>query len=185
MKYKQVEKFTDAEVLVGIARNKAARQALLEHFLKFLDDGDGYEQSEVIQLINDLWGRKRNRREGDLTVIDNVPDADSLIETLFKDSSRPIAARMSAAYCLPNSWQYDIQRFMLDVTTNNLIAVKNRQNWELLDKALSYLESTADATALSALKSQTNGPKWKVAKVTEVTRKIESRLSPRTKNNLQ
>ena len=175
----RVKKYSDAEVQAGIARNAAARQAVLEHFLKFLGDSDAYEQSEIVDAVYRLWGSTSHEHRKD------EPLADGLIEVLFMDSSRPIAARMSAANFLPDSRQPDIQKFMLDVVTNNLIAEKNRQNWELLDKALSYLESTTDATALSALKSQTNGPKWKVDRVAEATRKIELRLFPRTKNNLQ
>lgn len=99
----KVEKYTDAEVQTGIARNAAARQAVLEHFLKFLDDGDAYEQSEMVELVNRLWGRGRIKRTEDLAVVDNVPDADALIEAVFKDGSRPEAARMSAACCLPKT----------------------------------------------------------------------------------
>ena len=172
---KKVEKYTDSEVAAGIAKNAAARQAVLEHFLKFLDDGDVYEQSEMVELVNRLWGRERIKRMEDLAVIDNVPDADALIEAVFKDGSRPEVARMSAAYCLPNSKRLEVRAFMMGVVTNN--PAEYKQSYDVVDRALVYLESGADANELTVLKSQTNAPAWKLEKITKTSRAIESRLS--------
>lgn len=173
--YKKVEKYTDADVRAGIARNAAARQAVLEHFLKFLDEGDAYEQSEMVNLVNRLWGRERIKRTEDLAVVDNVPDADALIEAVFKDGSRPEAARMSAAYCLPDSKRLAVRAFMIGVVTNN--PADHKQNYDVVDRALVYLESGADANELAVLKSQTNAPAWKRDKITKTSRAIETRLS--------
>jgi len=174
--YKKTEKYTDAEVQAGIARNAAARQAVLEHFLKFLDDGDAYEQSEMVELVNRLWGRERIKRTKDLAVVDNVPDVDDLIESVYKDDSRSLFVRYTAALCLPKEKQGDLQGFMLTVVAKSMSA-DFFQSDDLLNRTLSNLESSADAAALAALKSQTNGPKWKVDAVIKTTRKIEARLS--------
>ncbi len=148
---------------------------MLEHFLKFLDEGDAYEQSEMVDLVNRLWGRERIKRDKDLAVIDNVPDADALIEAVFKDGSRPEAARMSAAYCLPDSKRLEVRAFMMRVVTNN--PAEYKQSYDVIDKALVYLESGADANELAVLKNQTNAPAWKRDKITQTSRTIESRLS--------
>jgi len=177
--YKKTEKYTDAEVHAGIARNAAARQAVLEHFLKFLDDGDAYEQSEMVELVNRLWGRERSTRTRDLAVVDNVPDADALIEAVFKDGSRPEAARMSAAHCLPDNKQPEIEAFMLCVVTNTPMSYQ--QSEDMVRRALAYLQSVADTNTLAVLKNQTNGPAWKREKVLKTTLEIELRLFPHEK----
>ena len=176
-KYEKVEKYTDDEVQAGIARNAAARQAVLEHFLKFLDEGDAYEQSEMVELVNRLWGRDRSNRTEDLAVVDNVPDADALIETVFRDDSRPTAARMRAAFCLPDDKRPEIRTFMLNVVTNTPDDDMYHQSEDMVNRALTCLESSADANALAVLKSQTNAPGWKREKVEKTSQIIESRLS--------
>ena len=173
---RMVERYTEAEVKAGIARNAAARQAVLEHFLKFLDEGDAYEQSEMVDLVNRLWGRERIKRDKDLAVVDNVPDADALIEAVYKDDSRPLFVRYTAALWLPKEKQGDFQGFMLNIVAKSMSADFFKSD-DLLNGALNYLGVEADAAALAALKSQTNGPKWKVEAVIKTTRKIESRVS--------
>jgi hypothetical protein len=178
-KYEQQEKYTEADVKAGIARNAAARQAVLEHFLKFLDEGDAYEQSEMVDLINRLWGRERIKRDKDLAVIDNVPDADLLIEAVFKDGSRPEAARMQAAFCLPGSKQPEAQAFMLSVVTNNPTAYQ--QSHDMVRRALAYLESTASTNTLAVLKNEITAPLWKREKIEKSIHAIEIRQAEKTK----
>jgi len=175
----RIEKYTDIEVQAGIARNAAARQAVLERFLKLLDEGDAYEQSEMVDLINRLWGRDRIKRTVDLTVVDNVPDADALFEAVFKDLSRPEAARMRAAYCLPNSKKLEVRAFMLGVVTNN--PAEYKQSYDVVDRALVFLESGADANELAVLKSQTNAPAWKREKIEKTIHAIEIRQAANPK----
>lgn len=167
---KKVEKYTDAEVQAGIARNAAARQAVLEHFLKFLDEGDPYEQSEVVDAVYRLWGSASLDRRKD------EPLADDLIKSVYDDDSRSLFVRYMAALWLPKEKQGDFQGFMLNVVAKSMSADFFKSD-DLLNRTLSNLESSADAVALAALKSQTNGPKWKVDAVIKTTRKIESRLS--------
>ena len=162
MEHKKVKKYTDAEVAAGIARNAAARQAVLEHFLKFLDEGDAYEQSEIVLLVNRLWGHGRLIRTGDLAIIDHVQDVDALLESVFQDRSRPMIVRMSAVFCLPNAAPSEVQAFMLNVVTNTPPEDRYFQVEAMVGTALNYLESSADPAALAILKSQTNGPTWKL-----------------------
>jgi len=129
----------------------------------------------MVDLVNRLWGRERIKRDKDLAVIDNVPDADALIEAVFKDGSRPEAVRMRAAYCLPDSKHLDVRAFMMGVVTNN--PAEYNQGYEVVDSALAYLESGADANELAVLNNQTNAPSWKRYKITKTSRAIESRLS--------
>lgn len=179
---KKVEKYTDVEVQAGIARNAAARQAVLEHFLKFLDEGDAYEQSEIVELINRLWGRASSKRTRDLAVIDHVQDTDALMEKVFRDASRPAAVRMRAAFCLADDKPTEVQAFMLNVVTNTPAEDMYRQSEAMVNEALAYLESSADATTLAVLKSHTNGPAWKREKIEKTTRAIEGRLSASPKD---
>ena len=179
---KKVEKYTDAEVAAGIARNAAARQAVLEHFLKFLDEGDAYEQSELVDLVNRLWGRERLRRTADLAVVDHVQDAEALIEVVFRDESRPAAARMRAAFCLPDDKRQEVQVFMLNVVTNTPADDRGQQSEDMINRALAYLKSSADANTLAVLKTQTNGPAWKREKIEKASHVIEARLSATPKD---
>lgn len=178
--FKKVEKYTDAEVAAGIARNAAARQAVLEHFLKFLDEGDGYEQSEMVELVNRLWGRNRDQRIQDLTMVDNMADVDALIESVFIGDSHTAAARMHAAFCLADANKPEVQTFMLQVVTNTPPDDIYHQSEEMLNRALAYLESSADANGLAVLKSQTNGPAWKREKIEKTIHAIEGRLFERS-----
>lgn len=180
---KKVEKYTDAEVQAGIARNAAARQAVLERFLKFLDDGGAYEQSEMVDLVNRLWGRHRNTRMGDYAVTDHVSDSEALIATVFRDESRPALARMVAAFCLAGSQPNQVRDFMLGLVTNTPTGGGGEPISEFVDKALVNLESSADANTLAVLKNQTNGPAWKREKIVKASQVIESRLvaSPKDK----
>lgn len=181
-RHEKVEKYTDAEVQAGIARNVAARLAVLEHFLKFLDEGDAYEQSEMVELVNRLWGRARSKRTEDLAIVDNVPDADALIESVFQDDTHPALARMRAALCLPDDQRPGIQSFMLNVVTNTPTDNRGQQCEDMVNRALTCLESMADATTLAVLKNQTNGPAWKREKIEKASHAIEGRLSPSSKD---
>jgi len=172
--YEKVEKYDDAEVQAGIARNAAARQAVLEHFLKFLDEGDPYEQSEVIDAVYRLWGSASIDRRKD------EPLSDDIVASVYRDESRPLFVRYTAALWLPKEKQVDLQGFMLNVV-NKSMSADVFQSEKLLSGALSRLESTADAATLAVLKSQTNGPEWKVQEIIRTTRKIETRLSKQGK----
>jgi hypothetical protein len=181
-KHEKVEKYTDAEVQVGIARNAAARQAVLEHFLKFLDEGDAYEQSEIVELVNRLWGRARSKRTEDLAIVDNVSDADALIESVFQDNLRPAYARMRAALCLADSKPSEVQAFMLNVVTNTPTDDRGCQREDMVNRALTHLESTTNVNILSVLKNQTNEPPWKRERIEKANHAIEGRLSPSSGN---
>ena len=176
-RFVKLEKYTDAEVQAGIARNAAARQAVLEHFLKFLDEGDAYEQSEMVELVSRLWGRERITRAGDHTVIDHVQDADALIAGVFHDVTRPAAARMRAAFYLADSKRVEVRAFMLNVVTNAPPDDVCHQSEDVVNRALAYLESSADANTLAVMKNQTNGPAWKREKIEKASHAIERRLS--------
>ena len=112
--HRNVEKYTDAEVKAGIARNAAARQAVLEHFLKFLGEGSAYEQSEVLDFVYRQWGSTSFERRKDEAV------ADDLIEAVYKDTSRPLALRIRAASYFPDVDRKEKQAFLLNAATNTI-----------------------------------------------------------------
>jgi hypothetical protein len=163
----RVEKYTEAEVQAGIACNAAARQAVLEHFLKFIDEGDAYEQSEIVDLVCRLWGSTSSggRRRDE-------PLADDLIEAVYRDETRPLLVRYRAGLSLPETRQQGMPVLMLKIATN---AANTSE--DLVHRALYYLQSSADAGMLAILKSQTNGPAWRRANFEKASRAIENRLS--------
>ena len=170
MRYKKVEKYTDAEVQAGVARNAAARQAVLEHFLKFLPEGSAYEQSEIVDLVYRLWGSGSHEK------CQAEPVADVLIEAVYRNRNLPTLARYTAAMRLPRDRRQGVQAFMLDIVTNSssLGAAKSEN---LVSGALSYLEASADGDALAVLKAQSDGPDWKRERIAKTVQSIETRLS--------
>ena len=174
--YNKTEKYTDTEIQAGIARNAAARLAVLEHFLKFLDEGGPYEQSEMVDLAHRLWGNTCQEYRKD------EPDADDLIESVYRDDSRPLLVRYTAVQMLPKKKQGDVHGFMLNVVSQSM-ATNFYKSDDLLNGALNYLESTADAEALESLKRQTNGPKLKIVKIVKSIQIIEARISASRKGN--
>ena len=112
--YNKVERFTDTEVQTGIARNAAARQAVLERFLKFLGEGNAYEQSELLDFVYRQWGSTSSERRKD------EPVADDLIESVYKDTSRPLALRIRAASYFPDVDRKEKQTFLLNAATNTI-----------------------------------------------------------------
>ncbi len=173
----KVEKYTNAEVQAGIERNAAARQAVLEHVLKFLDEGDAYEQSEIVELLNRLWGHNRLTRAHDLPVINHVHDVDALIEAIFHNTSRPAAARMRAAFYLADLKPLKVQTFMLDIVTQASADDMCHRNETILYDALYYLRSSGDTNALAVLKTQISGREWKREKIQQAIHALEGRLS--------
>ena len=71
-KYHTVEKYTDVEVEAGIARNKTARKAILEQFLKFMDEGNAYIQEEILDMANEFWRSGRSARYKDEPILDDI-----------------------------------------------------------------------------------------------------------------
>lgn len=177
MVYKKIDKYTEAEVSAGIARNAAARQAVLEHFLKFLDEGDAYEQSEIVELVNRLWGQDWPKRTGDLATIDHVHDVNSLIEGVFRNQFHHPVVRMYALSYLPEANPVEVCALMLNLVTNTPPNERYFHVESLVDKALHGLESSADTNALAILKNQTNGPAWKCEAIKRTVQIIEDRLS--------
>lgn len=174
--YERIEKFTNVEVQAGIARNAAARQAILEYFLKFLDEASAYEQSEMVDLVHRLWGSTSSRLRKDELVADN------LIDAVFRDESRPVAVRMRAAFYLPENRQDEVQEFMLNVVTNIPAVDSCYLDENMVNGALAYLEFSADTNTLAVLKGQTNAPAWKLKKIEKSIHAIELRLSKPTPN---
>ena len=86
-----VRKHTEEDVSNGRARNKAARIAILEHFLKFAVEGSAYEQRELVETVVLLWGAKND---------DGIP-VEALLEELAQDETRDPSVRAAAMAYLP------------------------------------------------------------------------------------
>jgi hypothetical protein len=129
----------------------------------------------MVKLVYELWGPHRKVRGVDLTVTDNVPDAEELIAAVFRNPEAPALARMEAAVSLSNPPPQEFQSFMLNIVTNNVPADVGDMEWTLLNRALYQLKLSGDTNALAVLKSQTNSPSWKLEKIEKTVRSIENR----------
>lgn len=179
---KKVEKYTDAEVEAGIARNAAARQAVLEYFLKFLEECDTYEQKDLVDLVFELWGPLSVTQSRDLTVIDHVPDAVALIETVMNDDSRPVDVRLRAGYHLYRSKPEEVRAFMMGLVTHIPLDEKGQPRKDIVSKALDYLEYMGDLTTLDELREISNAPPWKVDLIHKAIPELERSISIRKEN---
>ncbi len=175
-KRRQVERFSEEEVAKGIERNHAARLAILEHFLKFMDDDTPYEQSEMVLLVARLWGRGWNIGRPKTAVPAPSPDVDYLLNLVFSDSSRPFEARFNAADNLAETRPREVCTFMLETVTNMPANTVCRSQMELMEQALFRLYWLADANDCAALMSQTNGPAWRKERIRVTVGGIEERL---------
>lgn len=174
---KQVMRFSDAEVAKGIERNLAARLAILEHFLKFMDDDTPYEQSEMVLLVARLWGRGWNIGRPTTAVSAPSPDVDYLLNLVFSDSTRPFEARFNAADNLAETRPREVCTFMLEAVTNMPANTVCRGQMELIEQALFRLYWLADANDCAALMSQTNGPAWLSERIRVTVGGITERLN--------
>ncbi|NLB69647.1 MAG: hypothetical protein GX804_08220 [Lentisphaerae bacterium] len=175
-KIQKIEKFSNSEVCEGIERNAASRQAILEHFLKYFDEGGANEQSEFIALSAWLWRRVPSGSTDAIIATDNVQDADALIMEIFNDKTRARLVRMTAAQGLADTQASSIQTFMLGIVTNHVPDDIGDMEWTLLNRALYQLKLSGNINALAVLKSQTNGPSWKLEKIEKTAQSIENRL---------
>ena len=171
---KRVLRFSEAEVAAGIERNLAAQLAILEHFLKFMDDDTPYEQSEMVLLVARLWGRGWNI--GRPKTAGPAPDVDYLLNLVFSDPSRPFEARFNAADNLAATHPREVCAFMLETVTNMPANTVCRSQMELMKQALFHLYWLADANDCAALMSQTNGPAWRKEQIRVTVGEIEERL---------
>ncbi|GEM_PF-5085965 len=60
---KKVITYTEADVAKGIQRNAAARCAVLEAFLKYVDEYEPFEQKDLIDVTLRLWVPTRNKNQ--------------------------------------------------------------------------------------------------------------------------
>ncbi len=173
----KIEKYSSSEVEDGIVRNNASRQAVLEHFLKFLDEGSAYEQSEFVKIVGWLWGWVASGSADALIVTDNVPDADALVFAVFQDKTRPELVRMSAAKIIVDTQPAEVQAFMLNIATSQVPEDVSNIQWSILHDSLYILGVYGDTNALAVLKSHTNAPIWKLEKIEKTVQALEKRLN--------
>lgn len=140
--YRKVEKYTDAEVATGVARNAAARQALLEYILKFYEEGNAYEQTELVTLVERLWGSASSERHRD-----DFP-ADELLESICQSTNYPLVMRVEAVDCLPEPKQGGFGSLMLTALRDDTVVLPRT-----IRDALHYLEEKGSSQEKAALKS--------------------------------
>ena len=181
---KKVEKYTDADVRTGKARNAAARLALVEYFLKFSQDfNDYYEMPEMLSALKVLedgrgWlGRTKRPEFG-------IPTQD-LIEAVCKEEKRPLPVRVAAVSLLPED--------KFDKTAVAGLMVKALQDEELQDDrkyrrtaetAAEFLRLYGDRQSLSALKANAPKTQWKRELVEKTLKEITARTGQDPQNTL-
>ncbi len=82
---------------------------------------------------------------------------------------------IKTAVSLSNPPPQEFQTFMLNIATNHVPDDVGDMEWALLNLALYQLKLSGDTNALVVLKSQTNGPSWKLEKIKKTVRSIENR----------
>lgn len=175
-KRKEVERFSDAEVAVGIERNSAARLAVLEHFLKFMEEDTPYEQSEMVLLAAKLWGQEWNFGVPKQYMASTNPDLRHLMSLVFDDLSRPFEARFWAADNLVETRPRDVCSFMLAAVTNMPTSIDRRSKEDIFDRALYRLYWLADMNDVDVLLSQTNYPSWMADQIRTTAESIRENL---------
>jgi len=95
---KLVKKHTEAEVHTGKARNKAARMALLEHLLKFSDEGNDYEQMELVDAVIDIWSKGNSKHFDE---VDGIY-SEAVLRYIVNDKTQPLAVRVEPLYMYQN-----------------------------------------------------------------------------------
>ncbi len=132
-KYERVDRYTEEEVRVGRSRNEAARLAILEHFLKFAEEGSEYEQSELVDVVMRLWGENSHEKRAD-----NIP-IEVFVEAVAQDNTRSLSVRVSAITRLPLAKRKGEQELMLAVlvspTTDN-----ETEYQRVVRQAINYLK---------------------------------------------
>lgn len=173
---RKVEKMTGEEVQSGMARNAAARLALVEYFLKLSQDlNDYYEMPGLLSALKVLedgrgWMGKTKRPEL------GIPTAD-LIEDVYKDDKRPVAVRVAAAVLLPEG--------RLDKTIVAGLMIKaledeglddDRKYRRTAERAAAYLRLYGDQQALAALKANEPKARWKHELVGKTVSEMSARI---------
>lgn len=176
--YKRVEKYTDADVDKGKARNAAARLAVVEYFLKFSRDFNNYcEMPELLDVMKRLeYGR--HGRAGGKRPSGSIRTED-LIEDVLKDETADIPVRVAAVFLLPED--------KLDKAAVAGLMVKALQDEGLQDDrkyrrtaetASAFLSVYGDRQSLSALKANTPTAEWLREIVDKTIKEISARTLP-------
>lgn len=148
-----VNKYTEEDVRNGRARNKAARMAILEHFLKFAEEGGEYEQRELVEVVHELWGGKNED--------DGVP-VESLLEELSQDETRAPSVRVAAMSRVPAGKRKGARELMLKVLQNQETGSDTDDNYHVY-QAIDYFKQH-DLAALKKIRTETP---WKQALINE------------------
>ena len=105
LRRKPVALHSEREVQNGLARNAAARMAILERFLDASSDGDAYEQTELLDAIHALWDDTGAPPARERAAADGMCNAHLLFVSVLSDPSRPHEVRRRAA-----EWLFDEAR---------------------------------------------------------------------------
>jgi hypothetical protein len=157
--YRRVEKYTAKDVALGKARNRAARMAILEHFLKFAEEGDPYEQKEVATAVYGFWGKNANRPK------DDGIDIDGLLRQLAEDASYHVSMRIAAVSELPWNQRGGERQLHLEAIGSATTDDESRYGWLVL-RSVGHVKSE-DAAALRSVRTLVG---WKQRLIEEATR---------------
>ena len=150
----KVEKYTEADVAAGVARNTAAAMAFLEYALKFFEEATEYEQREIIFALAEVWGRRSSvikREEEGLK--------DDLTEALMLDSTRPYSIRITAACVMPPSKLPLVIATMFQLIPAPGPGERDR-HYRYLSDALSIIATYGTEADLKRLRAVETGEQW-------------------------
>lgn len=149
-KYEQVDRYTEGEVRAGRSRNEAARLAILEHFMKFAEEGSEYEQRELVDTVMRLWGEISHEKRAD-----NIP-VEVFVEAVAQDETRALSVRVAAITRLPSARRKGERELMLAVLASPNTD-KETEHFHVVRQAIGYLKQH-DRAALQDIATEI---RWK------------------------
>lgn len=149
-KFEQVDRYTAEEVRAGRSRNEAARLAILEHFMKFAEEGSEYEQRELVDAVMRLWGENGHKKHADSI------SGEVFLEAIAQDETRALSVRVAALTRLPSARRKGERELMIAVlaspNTNS-----ETEHYQVVRQAISHLKRH-DPAALNDIATET---RWK------------------------
>jgi hypothetical protein len=151
----KVERYTDAEVAAGKARNATARLAVVEYAIKYYPEATEREQRELLEAVWEMGPNARLPACRDATI-----PAKAIMEEAFQDTSRPLSVRATALRHLPDKGDETMHDLMLKVLTSEETS-NPREHGEVVRQAVYYLKEH-DTERLKKLQAK---PRWKQAEI--------------------
>ena len=172
-KRKTVEKYTEAEVQAGIARNTAVRKAILERALKFMCQESVLVQEELLSMVGTLWTDSNIKRHKDDPSI-----ADIVFRKTADDERLSLSIRFNAlSRFATKGGRQEAVNFTLVMLVDARLGEKNNpEHYGAIFSACSLLQYLGTGDDLAKLKALHPKEEWRQKILWETIQKLEERL---------